>query len=148
MQVQSLVQEDSLEEEMATHSSILAWKISYIEEPGRLQSMGLQRVIHDLATEQQQQVFPGWVNGFHVARFQFACWKLIDLNTDCVETPTEPVSSSESCSKNWGPLLVNNFRFLDLLRWLFRKGVIKQPLCYLGVLLEVWPGDKERKLLL
>ena len=36
--------EDPLEEEMPTHSSILAWKIPWTEEPGRLQSMGLQRV--------------------------------------------------------------------------------------------------------
>ena len=41
-QVQSLSQEDPLEEEMATHSSILAWKIPWTEEPGRIQSMGLQ----------------------------------------------------------------------------------------------------------
>ena len=39
--------EDPLEKEMATHSSILAWKIPWMEEPGRLQSMGLQRVGHD-----------------------------------------------------------------------------------------------------
>ena len=39
-------QEDSLEQEMATHSSPLAWKISWMEEPGGLQSMGLQRVGH------------------------------------------------------------------------------------------------------
>ena len=45
--VQSLGQEDPLEEEMATHSSILAWKIPRTEEPGRLQSMGLQGVGHD-----------------------------------------------------------------------------------------------------
>ena len=38
---------DSLEEEMATYSSILAWKILWREEPGKLQSMGLQRVRHD-----------------------------------------------------------------------------------------------------
>ena len=42
--VQSLGQEDPLEKEMATHSSILAWKIQWMEEPGRLQSIGLQRV--------------------------------------------------------------------------------------------------------
>ena len=41
-QVQSLGQEDPLEKEMAAHSSILAWKIPWTEEPGRLQSMGLQ----------------------------------------------------------------------------------------------------------
>ena len=44
--VQSLGR-DLLEKEMATHSSILAWKIPWIEEPGRLQSMGSQRVGHD-----------------------------------------------------------------------------------------------------
>ena len=44
---QSLSQEDSLEKGMATHSSILAWRIPWTEEPGRLQSMGLQRVGHD-----------------------------------------------------------------------------------------------------
>ena len=42
-----LGREDLLEEEMATHSSILAWKISWAEEPGGLQSMGSQRVGHD-----------------------------------------------------------------------------------------------------
>ena len=45
--VQSLGQEDLLEKEMETHSSILAWKIPWTEEPGGLQSMGLQRVGHD-----------------------------------------------------------------------------------------------------
>ena len=47
MQVQSLGQEDPLEEGMATHSSILARRIPWTEEPGRLQSMGSQRVGHD-----------------------------------------------------------------------------------------------------
>ena len=46
-QVQSLGWEDLLEKEMATYSSILAWKIPWTEEPGRLQSMGSQRVGHD-----------------------------------------------------------------------------------------------------
>ena len=49
--VQPLGQEDPLEKEMATHSSILAWRIPRTEEPGRLQSMGSQRVRHDLATK-------------------------------------------------------------------------------------------------
>ena len=47
-QVQSLDREDPLEKEMATHSSILAWEISWTEEPGRLQSM---KTGHDLATQ-------------------------------------------------------------------------------------------------
>ena len=46
-QVRSLGWEDLLEEEMATHSSILAWRIPWTEEPGGLQSMGSQRVRHD-----------------------------------------------------------------------------------------------------
>ena len=46
-QVQSLGWEDLLEKEMATHSSILAWKTPWTEEPGGLQSMGSQRVGHD-----------------------------------------------------------------------------------------------------
>ena len=47
IQVQSLGREDLLEKGMAIHSSILAWRIPWIEEPGVLQSMGLQRVGHD-----------------------------------------------------------------------------------------------------
>ena len=46
-QVQSLGWEDPLKKEMATHSSILAWKIPWTKEPAGLQSMGLQRVRHD-----------------------------------------------------------------------------------------------------
>ena len=45
--IQSLGQEDILEKEMATHSSILAWKILWTEKPGGLQSMGSQKVEHD-----------------------------------------------------------------------------------------------------
>ena len=50
--VQFLGQEDALEKETATHSSILAWEIPWTEEPGGLQSMGSQRVGHDTATKQ------------------------------------------------------------------------------------------------
>ena len=48
--VRSLGQEDPLEKEMATHSSILAWRILWTEEPGRIQSMGSQTVRHDWVT--------------------------------------------------------------------------------------------------
>ena len=50
-----LGQEDPLEEEMAAHSSILAWEIPWTEEPGRLQSTGHKRVGHNLVAEQQQK---------------------------------------------------------------------------------------------
>ena len=46
MRVRSVGREDPLEEEMATHSSILAWRIPWTEEPGKLQSMGSQKVQH------------------------------------------------------------------------------------------------------
>ena len=49
--VQSLDQEDPLEEGMATHSTILAWKVPWTEEPGGLQFMGLQKVRRDYVTE-------------------------------------------------------------------------------------------------
>ena len=56
VQFQSLGQEDLLEYEITTHFSILAWRIPWTEEPGGLQSMGLQkRVGLDLVTKQQQQ---------------------------------------------------------------------------------------------
>ena len=51
IQFPSLGQEESLEKEMATHSSTLAWRIPWTEEPGGLQSMGSQRVGHDLGTK-------------------------------------------------------------------------------------------------
>ena len=50
-QVPSLGWEDSLEKELATHSSILAWRISWTEDPGGLQSTGVTRVRHDLVTK-------------------------------------------------------------------------------------------------
>ena len=53
-QGQSLGLEDALEKEMATHSSILFWKISWIQEPDGLQSMGSQRVRHDSMMEQHE----------------------------------------------------------------------------------------------
>ena len=60
MWVRSLGQEDPLGEELATHSSILAWEIPWTEESGRLQSMGSQRVRHDWATK-QLCINPAWV---------------------------------------------------------------------------------------
>ena len=54
MQIWSLGWEDPLEKEMATHSSILSWEISWTVEPSGLQPMGSQKVIYDLATKQQE----------------------------------------------------------------------------------------------
>ena len=57
-QVAFMSWEDPLEKKMAIHSSNLAWEISWAEEPGGLQSMGLQRAGHDGASKQQQQHLP------------------------------------------------------------------------------------------
>ena len=63
--IQPLGQEDPLEKEMATHSSILAWEIPWTEEPGGLQSMGSKRVGHDLSiplTVSNDKIW-GWGGG-------------------------------------------------------------------------------------
>ena len=66
IQFWSLAQKDPLEEEMAPHSSILAWEIPWTEEPGGLQSMGSQRVEHDLAIKQQKKnVFRATLGNIH-----------------------------------------------------------------------------------
>ena len=65
--VWSLGGEHPLEKEMATHSSIFVWKIPWTEEPGGLQSTGLQRVRHILSTKQQQQ--PDKRGSEHVSLF-------------------------------------------------------------------------------
>ena len=54
--VQSLGQEDPLEKEMATHSSILAWEIPWTEQPSGLESTGSQRVRNNLVAKQEQQI--------------------------------------------------------------------------------------------
>ena len=61
--VRILGREDPLEKEMAIHSSMLAWKIPWTEEPGRLQSMGLQRPEHDLVTKQHNLIITSAVHG-------------------------------------------------------------------------------------
>ena len=59
--VRSLSREDPLEKEMVTHFSILVWKIPWKEEPGGLQSMGLQRVGHNWVTSFTHSLYPGRV---------------------------------------------------------------------------------------
>ena len=80
-QVQSLGQKEPLEKEMATHSSILAWRIPWTEEPGELQSMGSQRVRHDWAANtplRKQELCPQMAFGLqlhhqHFLGLQGAC---------------------------------------------------------------------------
>ena len=79
MWVQSLGQEDSREKEMASHSSILTWEIPWIEEPGGLQSMRLQRVGHDLMTKQQQNKQGLYKYGFDILK-QIYVQNIIELD--------------------------------------------------------------------
>ena len=58
--VWSLGREDTLQKEMATHSNIITWEIPWTEETGSLQTMGSQRIGHDLETK--QQFIPEWIN--------------------------------------------------------------------------------------
>ena len=82
--VQSLGWEDNLEKEMATHSSILAWKIPWTEEPGGLQSMGSQRVGHDwiwthtyavISSKRLQQILNSTYWNFNKLKFCFRFFK-------------------------------------------------------------------------
>ena len=66
--VSSVPGSDSLEQEMASHSSILAWAIPWTEEPGGLQSISLQRFRHDLATEQQQSSVQSVLNILKISK--------------------------------------------------------------------------------
>ena len=79
--VQSLGQEDPLEEEMATHSTILVWKIPWTEEPGKLQSMGLQRVGNAWATEPRHTLTFFHLLAFSLSRHLcvFFNWSIVDL---------------------------------------------------------------------
>jgi len=69
--VQSLGWEDPLEKEMAIHSSTIAWKIPWTEEPGRLQSMGSQRVGHDWATSLRCMVNLDWTKHLTIIYFTY-----------------------------------------------------------------------------
>ena len=77
--VQSLPQKDSLQREIATHPSILAWKIPWTEESGRLQSMGSQRVTH-LVTKQQMEVSGVWEGWTSVQRLTLPNWQSVGKN--------------------------------------------------------------------
>ena len=68
-QVRLLGQEDPLEKEMTTHSSILDWKISWTEEPGRLQSMGSQRAGHNWVSN----TYAHLQNNLYLYRFIYIC---------------------------------------------------------------------------
>ena len=112
--VQSLGREDLLEKAMAPYSSILAWKIPWVEKPSRLQSMGLQRVRYDWATSCSpiDYTVPYFVNC--VALFYFVTQKVLkNIVNELVH---------ESCEQySWSMLIQNAFaswRFYSFLLYL------------------------------
>ena len=90
--VRSLGQEDPLEKEMATHSSTLAWKIPWTEKPGRLQSMGSQRVGHNWVTSLHSL---GWRLFFFF--FNNLCFVIKDTTLGEANILTQPRSNSWLC---------------------------------------------------
>jgi len=77
--VQSLGQEDPLEKEMAAHSSILAWKILWIEESGRLQSMGSQKSRTQLEVAKQQRCLIQTAVAFQSTPFNLSHFELVSI---------------------------------------------------------------------
>ena len=100
-----LSQEDHLKEETATRSSILAWEIPWAEETGGLQSMGSQKVRHDLATKQQQQM-PQILHEIYVPCKIILCLSEIQMHlyfyllnlTTCAQEQGSPGFASQLCS--------------------------------------------------
>ena len=86
--VRSLSGEDSLEKKIATHSSILVWEIPWTEEPGRLESMGLQRVRQDLVTEQHLKV--------KVVMHNSVEWNLCVYDKQCLPSMTKSTCSQSA----------------------------------------------------
>ena len=84
MWVPSLGWEDSLKKEMATDSSVLAWRIPRIEEPGRLQSMGLQRFRHDLATKTTMEPWSRAGPPCSSSRNMTACGRAVGLDSQLI----------------------------------------------------------------
>ena len=94
MQIQSLGREDPLEMEIATHSSILAWRIPWTEEPGGLQFTGSQKVGHDLVTKQQYD-YPH--NSISIL-FIFFLSTLSKFTLVCLISSLKPISFSNACA--------------------------------------------------
>ena len=98
--VQSLGQEDPLEKETATHSSILAWKIPWMEEPGGLQSMGSQRVGHDWVTSLFSLCisaeFVGYIQPWNAGRFTEHCGRG-GTQSKCSPLSSDPRMPGSKC---------------------------------------------------
>ena len=130
-QVQFLSQEDPLEKGMATHSSVLAWRIPWTEEPGRLQCLGSQRVRHDWATNTatasqlclpwQYHLEKSWAHCRHNS-----CGFLAPVNLTCFLHSWQQTSS-------WVPLLPQYSCIIGCCH-------LRQKPCILGRVINKEPG--------
>ena len=87
--VRSLGQEDSLEKEMATHSSVLAWRIPRMLEPGGLPSLGSHRIRHDWSNLGASAAYYSW--GSQGKNTGMVCHSLLQWTTFCQNSPPWPV---------------------------------------------------------
>ena len=140
--------EDSLEKEMATYSSILAWKIPWREDPGRLQSMWLQRVRHDWAHMPHGTV-TNWTYQFLRLSFAFVyTLKSSALSKKGTHTqpskclyahlqslPPAPLCSISCQPKETADLLSANTHFHSL--EFYVRGIIQYVLCFAGISLSL-----------
>ena len=126
-QVQSPGREDLLEKEMATHSNILAWKIPWTEEPGRLQSMGSQRVRHDWATSLFFQ---------HIKWFEFKRYKRIysekSLSHPCPQLSYSPSQGQPMLAVSYVPLQ-RYFMHIQENRYLFCPSCTNSSYIYIYI---------------
>ena len=112
--VRSLGWEDPLKKEMATHSSILAWKIPWMEERGRLQSMGSQIVGHDWATSlTHKRLYTIWLISLSVIpSIQFSCSVVFDSLRPHGLQHARPSCPSRSIH------IIANDRMFSFFKWL------------------------------
>ena len=101
--------EDPLEKEMSTHSTMLAWRIPWTEEPGWLQSVGLQRVRHDWATFTSTLTCRKLWDGFHgiTSGLKKSCLPLRDLGHIAAQQGQEPLHRPDFPQVNLGPLILS-----------------------------------------
>ena len=119
MQVQTLGREDPLEEQMATHSSILAWRIPWTEEPSGLQSMGLQRVRHDWATMHASlgQIKPSFENKANTKETKMGRERG-PVDVECLDPDMAGISSSLEFSDMWANIFPFGLKKMEKkLKW-------------------------------
>ena len=146
--VRSLFWEDPLEEGMATHSSILAWRVPWTEEPGGLQSLGLQRVRHNLMTQHSTKNARGPLYScivlegkelFHQSDLCKQPWFLV-LEIFSVTTKIQQKQNKTTKQNNYLPLppvcsgcTVCNFHYSDQALWR-----VSWPSCLTGTYKAYW----------